>query len=80
MKAPRLAADWIGLVVRSKCVLQNGLMEAPTGTRFLVTRKHGLLNLKSEPCASCGKQMIVTRVHTRDVVIQGRALDMDDWD
>ncbi len=67
--------DWIGLKVRSLSDLSNGWCVIPKGTVFTVSRSHGGLRLKSDPCPCCGVQVKISQVKECDVEIIGRGTD-----
>ena len=69
MTHPKLKRDWIGLRVESVRELRSGMYAIPEGTRFEVCANHGGLNLKGDPCPTCGVSVYISRVPERDVFI-----------
>lgn len=63
----RTEKQFLGKKVRSTRPLSNGHAKLPSGTVFTIERKFKGFSLRSEPCASCGVQIRITRVPERDV-------------
>lgn len=69
---PKLKRDWIGLRVRSRHAIQNGLGTVPAGTMFTVTDSYAGLRMTSDKCPACGVQFYVSRVNQASVEIVER--------
>lgn len=69
---PKFRRDWKGLVVESLVSLSNQAVALPAGTRYIVTKNFGGLNLQSEPCPHCGLVMFVRYIPEKDVCIVGK--------
>jgi len=54
--------DWVGLVVRTRRVLQNGLGTIPEGSFALVKGQHNGADLVFKPCDDCGVQFNINKV------------------
>lgn len=57
------AKEWSGRRVRSLVELRNGWATLPAGTEFTVVNKFKGLEIRSDPCAHCGVQVGITKVH-----------------
>lgn len=72
MDWPKLKRDHIGLIVKTRTILENGWCKIPTGTICEVTySRGGTISLKSDPCKCCGISISISKVPYRDVVLIG---------
>lgn len=65
----KLIRDWVGLTVRFRTQLGNGMGRMPAGTLAKVRYAHGGLEVETEPCKCCGLQLRITRVSFTDVEV-----------
>ena len=62
-------ADWVGLKVRTKRQLHNGVASIPAGTVCDVVSTGPGLKLWGGKCRRCGMRPYITHVDTRDVEV-----------
>lgn len=65
----RTNAEWEGTTVRTRREITNGFMTIPAGAVCTIHAKFKGFTLRSEPCATCGVRVSVSRVHPADVEV-----------